>query len=162
MSPVRVTWRRTIGRARSLYSTAFAAGGFLAATAALFAFKLRAEVAYRFFKHALDTVYRAVNRFYFISREASAHDPRKRRVYRRRRSARLPHYRISVKFSHVNPPEFIIMTISNILYIIAHRFSIFICAQAAVFILFPVKTASVGFFIIFFRVDILKIRRVHI
>ena len=42
MSPVRVTWRRTIGRVRSLYSTAFAAGGFLAAAAALFAFKLDA------------------------------------------------------------------------------------------------------------------------
>ena len=42
MSPVRVTWRRTIGRARSLFSTAFAVGGFLAATAALFAFKLDA------------------------------------------------------------------------------------------------------------------------
>ena len=42
MSPVRVTWNRTIGRARSLFSTAFAAGGFLAASAALFAFRLDA------------------------------------------------------------------------------------------------------------------------
>ena len=42
MSPVRVTWNRTIGRARSLYSTAFAVGAFLAASAALFAFKLDA------------------------------------------------------------------------------------------------------------------------
>ena len=42
MSPVRVTWHRTIGRTRSLYSTAFAVGAFLAASAALFAFKLDA------------------------------------------------------------------------------------------------------------------------
>ena len=42
MSPVRVTWNRTIGRARSLFSTAFAAGGFLAASAALFASRLDA------------------------------------------------------------------------------------------------------------------------
>jgi hypothetical protein len=42
VSPVRVTWNRTIGRARSLFSTAFAAGGFLAASAALFAFRLDA------------------------------------------------------------------------------------------------------------------------
>ena len=42
MSPVRVTWNRTIGRARSLYSTAFAVGAFLAASAVLFAFKLDA------------------------------------------------------------------------------------------------------------------------
>ena len=42
MSPVRVTWSRTIGRARSLFSTAFAIGGFLAASAALFAFRLDA------------------------------------------------------------------------------------------------------------------------
>ena len=42
MSPVRVTWNRTIGRARSLFSTAFAVGGFLAASAALFAFRLDA------------------------------------------------------------------------------------------------------------------------
>lgn len=40
MSPVRVTWGRTIGRARSLFSTAFAAAGFMAACAALFAFGL--------------------------------------------------------------------------------------------------------------------------
>ena len=42
MSPVRVTWSRTIGRARSLFSTAFAISGFLAASAALFAFRLDA------------------------------------------------------------------------------------------------------------------------
>lgn len=42
MSPVRVTMRRTIGMARSLYSTAFAFGGFLAGAAALFAFNLDA------------------------------------------------------------------------------------------------------------------------
>ena len=42
MSPVRVTWNRTIGRARSLFSTAFAVGGFLAASAVLFAFRLDA------------------------------------------------------------------------------------------------------------------------
>ena len=40
MSPVRVTWNRTIGRARSLYSTAFAVAGFLAACAVRFAFGL--------------------------------------------------------------------------------------------------------------------------
>lgn len=40
MSPVRVTWRRTIGMARDLYSTVLAAAGFLAACAALFAFNL--------------------------------------------------------------------------------------------------------------------------
>ena len=40
MSPVRVTWRRTIGRARSLYATALAVGGFLAVAGALFAFNL--------------------------------------------------------------------------------------------------------------------------
>ena len=42
MSPVRVTWSRTIGRARSLFSTGFAISGFLAASAALFAFRLDA------------------------------------------------------------------------------------------------------------------------
>ena len=42
MSPVRVTWNRTIGRARSLFSTGFAISGFLAASAALFAFRLDA------------------------------------------------------------------------------------------------------------------------
>ncbi|MBO4709730.1 MAG: Gldg family protein [Kiritimatiellae bacterium] len=42
MSPVRVTWHRTIGRARSLFSTAFATAAFLSATAALFAFRLDA------------------------------------------------------------------------------------------------------------------------
>ena len=42
MSPVRVTWNRTIGRARSLFSTAFATSAFLAASAALFAFRLDA------------------------------------------------------------------------------------------------------------------------
>ena len=42
MSPVRVTWNRTVGRMRSLYSTSFAVGGFLAASAALFAFSLEA------------------------------------------------------------------------------------------------------------------------
>lgn len=40
MSPVRVTWRRTIGRARSLYSTAMSMACFMAASAALFAFSL--------------------------------------------------------------------------------------------------------------------------
>lgn len=42
MSPVRVTWRRTLGRIRSLYVTALAFGGFLAAAGALFAFNLAA------------------------------------------------------------------------------------------------------------------------
>jgi len=40
MSPIRVTWRRTIGRARSQYSTAMATAAFMAASAALFAFGL--------------------------------------------------------------------------------------------------------------------------
>lgn len=42
MSPIRVTMSRTIGRMRSLYSTSFAVGGFLAASAALFSFGLEA------------------------------------------------------------------------------------------------------------------------
>jgi len=42
VSPVRVTWRRTLGRIRSLYSTAFAVGGFLAACAVLFSLDLEA------------------------------------------------------------------------------------------------------------------------
>ena len=35
MSPVRVTFRRTVGMARGLYTTALALAGFLAAAAAL-------------------------------------------------------------------------------------------------------------------------------
>ncbi len=42
MSPVRVTWRRTIGRLRGLNSTVLTAAAFLAACAALFAFNLDA------------------------------------------------------------------------------------------------------------------------
>ena len=38
MSAVLVTWRRTLGRARNLYSTALAVGGFLAVAGAIFAF----------------------------------------------------------------------------------------------------------------------------
>ena len=40
MSPMRVTMSRTLGRMRSLYSSAFAVGGFLAACAAAFSFGL--------------------------------------------------------------------------------------------------------------------------
>lgn len=40
--PVRVTLRRTVGRLRSLFSTAFAAGAFLSAVAVLFSFRLEA------------------------------------------------------------------------------------------------------------------------
>lgn len=40
MSPVRVTWARTVGRLRSLYSTALAVGGFFAATGILLAFNI--------------------------------------------------------------------------------------------------------------------------
>lgn len=40
MSPLRVTWKRTLGLARGAYHTSFAVGGFLAAAAALFAFNL--------------------------------------------------------------------------------------------------------------------------
>lgn len=40
MSPVRVTFRRTIGQARGVYQTAVAIGLFLAAAGALFAFRL--------------------------------------------------------------------------------------------------------------------------
>lgn len=40
MSTVRLTWARTIGRSRSLCSNAVLIGGFLAATAVLFAFNL--------------------------------------------------------------------------------------------------------------------------
>lgn len=40
MSPVRVTWRRTVGRLKSLYSTSLAACGFVSACAAIFAFSL--------------------------------------------------------------------------------------------------------------------------
>ena len=40
MSPVTVTWRRTIGFARGLYSTAAAFGAFLAVTAAYFTWRL--------------------------------------------------------------------------------------------------------------------------
>ena len=44
MSPVFVTWRRTLGRAAGLYTTAFAVGGFLAVSGGAFAFGLaRAE-----------------------------------------------------------------------------------------------------------------------
>lgn len=42
MSPVRVTWGRTIGRSRSLFSTAFAGAGFLSACGVMFAFGLEA------------------------------------------------------------------------------------------------------------------------
>jgi ABC-2 type transport system permease protein len=42
VSPARVTFRRTVGMAKSLYATAFAFAGFLAASAALFAFNLDA------------------------------------------------------------------------------------------------------------------------
>lgn len=38
MSAVLVTWRRTLGRARNLYSTALAVGGFLAVAGVIFAF----------------------------------------------------------------------------------------------------------------------------
>ena len=40
MSAVSVTWRRTLGRTRYLYSTSLAVGGFLAAAGATFAFGL--------------------------------------------------------------------------------------------------------------------------
>ena len=40
MSPVRATWRRTIGHARNVLTTAFAVGGFLAVVAVLVAFGL--------------------------------------------------------------------------------------------------------------------------
>ena len=40
MNAVVVTWRRTLGRARSLYATALAIGGFLAVAGAMFAFGL--------------------------------------------------------------------------------------------------------------------------
>lgn len=40
MSPIGITWRRTVGMARRLYSTAFVVCGFLSATAALFSFRL--------------------------------------------------------------------------------------------------------------------------
>lgn len=40
MEPVRVTFGRTLGRARGLFSTAVAIGGFLAAVAVLFSFRL--------------------------------------------------------------------------------------------------------------------------
>ena len=40
MSAISVTWRRTVGRTRSLYSTPLAVGGFLAAAGATFAFAL--------------------------------------------------------------------------------------------------------------------------
>ena len=43
MSPVSATFRRTVGRARSFYSTVFALAGFLAGAAALFAFNLSAH-----------------------------------------------------------------------------------------------------------------------
>ena len=44
MSPVRVTWGRTIGHARGLYTTALTLAGFLALVAAAFAFNFdRAE-----------------------------------------------------------------------------------------------------------------------
>jgi len=44
MSPVRVTWGRTLGHARGLYTTALAVAGFLALSAATFAFNFdRAE-----------------------------------------------------------------------------------------------------------------------
>ena len=42
MSPIRVTFGRTVGRARSLFSTAFAVGSFLAVAAAAFAHGLEA------------------------------------------------------------------------------------------------------------------------
>lgn len=42
MSPVRVTFRRTIGQARGLYTTALVLAGFLSAAAALLAFNLDA------------------------------------------------------------------------------------------------------------------------
>lgn len=42
MSPLRVTFRRTVGRARDLYLTAFSMGSFLFAAAVLFAFALDA------------------------------------------------------------------------------------------------------------------------
>lgn len=40
MSPIRVTWGRTIGRLRNQFSSALTAAGFLAAVAAFFAFNL--------------------------------------------------------------------------------------------------------------------------
>ena len=43
MSPVRVTWARTLGRMRNLYTTALALAGFLACTAVAFAFNLDAH-----------------------------------------------------------------------------------------------------------------------
>lgn len=42
MSPIRVTFRRTVGLARTLYTTVLVFAGFLAAAAALFAFNLDA------------------------------------------------------------------------------------------------------------------------
>ena len=42
MGPVRVTFRRTFGRARSLYSTVFAVGGYLSCSALLFSLGLEA------------------------------------------------------------------------------------------------------------------------
>ncbi|MCR5414853.1 MAG: ABC transporter permease [Kiritimatiellae bacterium] len=47
MSPVRVTFRRTVGIARGLYTTILATAGFLAATAAVFAFNLDAAEGFR-------------------------------------------------------------------------------------------------------------------
>ena len=42
MSPVRATWRRTLGAVRNLYSTVLAVAGFFAAAGALFAFNFAA------------------------------------------------------------------------------------------------------------------------
>ena len=43
MGPVRVTFGRTVGRARSLFSTVFAVGGYLSCSALLFAFGLESS-----------------------------------------------------------------------------------------------------------------------
>ena len=54
MTPVTVTCRRTLSRMRHLITTALAVGGFLAASAALFAFRLEAASGTR---QALTTIW---------------------------------------------------------------------------------------------------------
>ena len=56
MSPVRVTWSRTLGVARSFHTTAIAVAGFWAAAAAQFAFNLEAAEGARLSLAALWTV----------------------------------------------------------------------------------------------------------
>ena len=48
MSPMRVTVSRTLGRMRSLYSSALAIAAFLSASAVAFSFGLEAARAVRF------------------------------------------------------------------------------------------------------------------